>query len=134
MSMRGPKTNIAANAKIGNFVEIKAAIVGEKSKINHLSYIGDAIIGSNVNIGAGSITCNYDGANKHVTVIEDNVLIGSACQLIAPITVGKNATLAAGTTLIQPAPASKLTLNKKNQYSVNWQRPVKKKSAKISDK
>lgn len=129
-----PKTNIAANAKIGNFVEIKAAIVGEKSKINHLSYIGDAIIGSNVNIGAGSITCNYDGANKHVTVIEDNVLIGSACQLIAPITVEKNATLAAGTTLIQPAPASKLTLNKKNQYSVNWQRPVKKQSAKISDK
>ncbi len=120
-----PKTNIAANAKIGNFVEIKAAIIGEKSKINHLSYIGDAKIGSNVNIGAGTITCNYDGANKHLTVIEDEVFIGSGCQLIAPIVIAKHATLAAGTTLISNAPPSELTLNKKIQYSVEWHRPNK---------
>lgn len=118
-------TTIAANAKIGNFVEIKAAIVGEKSKINHLSYVGDAEIGDNVNIGAGSITCNYDGANKHMTIIEDDVLVGSGCQLIAPVTIEKHATIAAGTTLIQNAPSSKLTLNKKSQYSLEWKRPIK---------
>lgn len=125
-----PKTNIGCDTKIGNFVEIKSATVGEYSKINHLSYVGDAIIGSQVNIGAGTITCNYDGVNKHTTVIEDQVLIGACCQLIAPITVGKNATLAAGTTLIQNAPSSKLTLNKKIQYSVEWQRPTKDQTVK----
>lgn len=120
-----PNTTIAEYAKIGNFVEIKSSVIGEKSKINHLSYVGDAKIGSNVNIGAGTITCNYDGANKHTTIIEDDVLVGSTCQLIAPIKIEKHATIAAGTTLIENAPSSKLTLNKKNQYSIEWQRPIK---------
>jgi bifunctional UDP-N-acetylglucosamine pyrophosphorylase/glucosamine-1-phosphate N-acetyltransferase len=125
-----PNTNIGCNTKIGNFVEIKAATIGENSKINHLSYVGDAIIGNQVNIGAGTITCNYDGVNKHITVIEDQVLVGAGCQLIAPITIEKQATLAAGTTLMHNAPSSKLTLNKKIQYSVEWQRPTKDKTAK----
>ena len=120
-----PKTIIASQAKVGNFVEVKAATIGEYSKVNHLSYVGNANIGSKVNFGAGSITCNYDGANKYQTIIEDYAAIGAGCQLIAPITVAANATIAAGTTVITDAPAAKLTLNKKLQYSVEWQRPVK---------
>lgn len=114
-----PGANIGLKSKVGNFVEIKASNVGENSKINHLSYIGDAKIGNNVNIGAGTITCNYDGVNKHITVIEDDVLVGSDCQLIAPIIVGKKAYIAAGTTLIKDVPANKLTLNKKIQESID---------------
>lgn len=123
-----PGTNLKANCKIGNFVETKNSAIGPNSKINHLSYIGDAEIGSHVNIGAGVITCNYDGAAKHKTIIEDEVFIGSNCELIAPVTIGKGATLGAGTTLMKDAPAGALTLTKKIITSiVAWQRPVKHK-------
>lgn len=98
------------------------------AKINHLSYVGDAVIGKRVNIGAGVITCNYDGAQKHQTIIEDDAFIGSNCELVAPVTIGKGATLAAGTTLIKDAPANALTLTKKIINNIiNWQRPVKQK-------
>ena len=121
-----PGTILNAGVKIGNFVEIKKSILGIGSKVNHLSYIGDAEIGKDVNIGAGTITCNYDGINKCPTIIEDDVFIGSGTQLIAPITVGKGATIAAGTTLIKDAPAGNLTLTQKLQKTVlNWVRPVK---------
>ncbi len=122
-----PDTALADGVHIGNFVEIKASIVGAGSKVNHLSYVGDASVGENVNIGAGTITCNYDGANKHRTVIEDNVHIGSDVQLVAPIVVGKGATIAAGTTVWKNAAAGELTLNQKTQITVaNWKRPAKK--------
>lgn len=121
-----PGTKIGTKSKVGNFVEVKSSIIGDHSKINHLSYVGDATIGNNVNIGAGTITCNYDGVNKYKTIIEDDVLIGSDCQLIAPITVAKQAIIAAGTTVIKDVPSHKLTLNKKEQYSRDWQKPIKK--------
>lgn len=121
-----PGTKLQANSKVGNFVEIKNSNIGVASKVNHLSYIGDAQIGTKVNVGAGVITCNYDGAQKHKTIIEDEAFIGSNCELVAPVTVGKGATLAAGTTLIKDAPAGALTLTKKIISSIiNWQRPVK---------
>ena len=121
-----PGTELKDKNKIGNFVETKNSIIGLGSKVNHLSYIGDAEIGSKVNIGAGVITCNYDGAHKHKTIIEDDVFIGSNCELIAPVTIGKGATLAAGTTLVKDAPAGALTLTKKILTNIlNWQRPVK---------
>lgn len=120
-----PGAHIKSYAKIGNFVEIKNSNIGMCSKINHLSYIGDSNIGNNVNIGAGVITCNYDGVNKHKTIIEDDVSIGAACQLIAPVVVQKAATIAAGTTLLKDAPAHQLTLNKKIQSSIEWQKPTK---------
>jgi bifunctional UDP-N-acetylglucosamine pyrophosphorylase/glucosamine-1-phosphate N-acetyltransferase len=118
---------LAAETHVGNFVEIKNAQVDIGSKINHLSYIGDATIGKNVNIGAGTITCNYDGANKFRTVIEDNVFIGSDTQLVAPITIGKNATIAAGSTITKDAPAEQLTFCRaKDQKSIaSWKRPTK---------
>jgi bifunctional UDP-N-acetylglucosamine pyrophosphorylase / glucosamine-1-phosphate N-acetyltransferase len=123
-----PGTTLADDVHIGNFVEVKASDIGVGSKANHLTYIGDASIGKSVNVGAGTITCNYDGANKHRTVIEDNVHIGSDVQLIAPVTVKANATIAAGTTVWKDAPASELTLNPKAQLSKkDWVRPVKKK-------
>jgi bifunctional UDP-N-acetylglucosamine pyrophosphorylase / glucosamine-1-phosphate N-acetyltransferase len=123
-----PGTNIASDVHIGNFVEVKASDVGVGSKANHLSYIGDASVGSNVNIGAGTITCNYDGANKHRTVIEDNVHIGSDVQLVAPITVHAGATIAAGTTVWKNVTANTLTLNDKTQLSrIDWTRPIKQK-------
>ena len=123
-----PETRLASNARIGNFVEIKKSEVGEGSKINHLSYIGDSSVGRNVNIGAGTITCNYDGANKHRTVIGDNVFIGSDTQLIAPVAVGDGATIGAGSTITQDAPADELTLSRAPQETRSgWQRPVKKK-------
>ncbi|NLY64129.1 MAG: bifunctional UDP-N-acetylglucosamine diphosphorylase/glucosamine-1-phosphate N-acetyltransferase GlmU [Alcaligenaceae bacterium] len=122
-----PGTQLGANAHVGNFVELKKTILGANSKANHLSYLGDAQIGQRVNIGAGTITCNYDGVNKFQTVIEDDVFIGSDTQLVAPVTVHKGATLAAGTTLVREAPADTLTLTPKKQESKqNWQRPVKK--------
>lgn len=123
-----PGTQLAAHCKIGNFVETKKAIFGEHSKANHLSYLGDVTIGSQVNIGAGTITCNYDGANKHQTIIEDGVHIGSDTQLIAPITIGKNATIGAGSTLRQDAPPNELTLTISEQKTIlGWKRKKKEK-------
>ncbi len=122
-----PETVLGKNVHIGNFVELKNAKIDEGSKANHLAYLGDATIGKKVNIGAGVITCNYDGANKHQTTIEDEVFVGSDVQLIAPIKVEKWATIGAGTTLIKTAPAGKLTLSRAKQVTIeNWQRPVKK--------
>ena len=122
-----PDTTLADNVHIGNFVEVKASEINEGSKANHLSYIGDTSVGKNVNIGAGTITCNFDGANKHRTVIEDNVQIGSDVQLVAPVTVKEGATIAAGTTVWKDAAAGELTLNQKTQMILkNWQRPTKK--------
>ncbi|WP_332875878.1 bifunctional UDP-N-acetylglucosamine diphosphorylase/glucosamine-1-phosphate N-acetyltransferase GlmU [Massilia sp. S19_KUP03_FR1] len=121
-----PGTTLAEDVHIGNFVEIKNSQVAAHSKANHLAYVGDATIGSRVNIGAGTITCNYDGANKFRTVIEDDAFIGSDSQLIAPVTVGKGATLGAGTTLSKDAPAGKLTISRAKQITIeNWTRPVK---------
>lgn len=124
-----PGTKLDAETHIGNFVELKNARVGTGSKVNHLSYVGDATIGKNVNIGAGTITCNYDGANKFTTVIEDNVFVGSDTQLVAPITIGQGATIAAGSTITKDAPAEALTLCRaREQKSImGWKRPVKQK-------
>ncbi len=123
-----PGTKLAAKAKVGNFVEVKNANIGLGSKINHLSYIGDTDMGADVNIGAGTITCNYDGANKHRTVIGDRVFVGSDTQLVAPVTVEDGATIGAGSTIRKTAPADSLTLTKSEQKTVKgWQRPVKKK-------
>jgi len=109
-------------------VEVKNSQIAAYSKANHLAYIGDATVGSRVNVGAGTITCNYDGANKFRTVIEDDVFIGSDTQLIAPVTVGRGATLGAGTTLTKDAPAGKLTVSRPKQLTIeSWQRPVKPK-------
>ncbi|MEE9451630.1 MAG: bifunctional UDP-N-acetylglucosamine diphosphorylase/glucosamine-1-phosphate N-acetyltransferase GlmU [Gammaproteobacteria bacterium] len=119
-----PQTQLAQNVHIGNYVEIKKSKIGAGTKINHLSYIGDAIIGEAVNIGAGTITCNYDGVHKHQTIIEDGVFIGSDTQLIAPVTVGAGATIGAGATVRKNAPAGKLTLNETCQTTIeDWQRP-----------
>lgn len=121
-----PGTELAAGTRIGNFVEVKNSRLGEGSKASHLSYLGDTTVGRGVNIGAGTITCNYDGANKHRTVIEDGAFIGSNSQLVAPVTVGKGATIGAGTTVTKDAPADSLTLSRAPQVSVQgWQRPVK---------
>ena len=123
-----PDTELANQVKIGNFVEIKKSTVASGSKINHLSYIGDTKMGSQVNVGAGTITCNYDGVNKHQTVIGDNVFIGSNTQLIAPVTVGDGATIGAGSTITRGAPAGALTLTRPKQITKEgWKRPVKKK-------
>jgi bifunctional UDP-N-acetylglucosamine pyrophosphorylase/glucosamine-1-phosphate N-acetyltransferase len=121
-----PGTVLAEDVHVGNFVEIKNGQIAAHSKANHLAYIGDATIGSRVNVGAGVITCNYDGANKFRTVIEDDAFIGSDSQLVAPVTVGKGATLGAGTTLTKDAPAGKLTVSRPRQVTIeNWTRPVK---------
>src|SRR5690606_3896236 len=122
-----PGAQIGPQAHVGNFVEIKKSVLGNGCKVNHLSYIGDADIGARVNVGAGTITCNYDGVNKSRTVIEDDAFIGSDTQLVAPVRVGKGATLGAGTTLTQDAPAGKLTLSRARQTTIEgWQRPQKK--------
>lgn len=124
-----PQTHLAEQVHIGNFVEIKKSNIAQNSKINHLSYIGDAVIGSKVNVGAGTITCNYDGANKWQTIIEDGVFIGSDTQLVAPVTVGENATIGAGSTITKNAPATKLTLSRAKQISIDsWQKPDKEKN------
>jgi bifunctional UDP-N-acetylglucosamine pyrophosphorylase/glucosamine-1-phosphate N-acetyltransferase len=121
-----PGTVLAEDVHVGNFVEIKNGQVAAHSKANHLAYIGDATIGSRVNVGAGVITCNYDGANKFRTVIEDDAFIGSDSQLVAPVTVGAGATIGAGTTLTKDAPAGKLTVSRPRQVTIdNWTRPVK---------
>ncbi|MFZ5557026.1 MAG: bifunctional UDP-N-acetylglucosamine diphosphorylase/glucosamine-1-phosphate N-acetyltransferase GlmU [Pseudomonadota bacterium] len=122
-----PGARLAADVHVGNFVEVKNSRIGRGSKANHLSYVGDTDVGRDVNIGAGTITCNYDGVNKHRTVIADGAFIGSDTQLVAPVKVGRNATLGAGTTLTRDAPAGKLTLSRATQVTVDsWQRPVKK--------
>jgi bifunctional UDP-N-acetylglucosamine pyrophosphorylase/glucosamine-1-phosphate N-acetyltransferase len=124
-----PGTVLAEDTHVGNFVEMKNTQMAAGSKANHLAYVGDAEVGARVNIGAGTITCNYDGVNKHRTVIEDDAFIGSDTQLVAPVRVGRGATLGAGTTLTRDAPAGKLTVSRARQVSVDsWQRPAKKKS------
>ena len=125
-----PGANLANDVHIGNFVEIKNSQLGAHSKANHLAYVGDARVGKRVNIGAGTITCNYDGLNKHQTIIEDDVFIGSDTQLVAPVKVGRGATLGAGTTLTKDAPANQLTVSRTKQISVPWLRPEKKVLAK----
>ena len=122
-----PGTILQNDTHVGNFVELKNATVDIGSKINHLSYVGDSSIGKNVNIGAGTITCNYDGANKFRTIIEDNAFIGSDTQLIAPVTVGKGATIAAGSTISKDVPAGGLTVCRAKEQKTypSWQRPVK---------
>ncbi|WP_019139747.1 bifunctional UDP-N-acetylglucosamine diphosphorylase/glucosamine-1-phosphate N-acetyltransferase GlmU [Noviherbaspirillum massiliense] len=121
-----PGTELAEEVHIGNFVEVKNSKIAAKSKANHLAYVGDATVGSRVNIGAGTITCNYDGANKFRTIIEDDAFIGSDTQLVAPVRVGKGATLGAGTTLTKDAPDGKLTVSRARQVTIEgWQRPVK---------
>lgn len=123
-----PGTHLAEAAKIGNFVEVKNTKLGPHSKANHLTYLGDATIGKNANIGAGTITCNYDGVNKFATVIEDGVFIGSNTALVAPVVIGENATIGAGSTITQDAPANKLTLARARQCSIDtWQRLQKAK-------
>jgi bifunctional UDP-N-acetylglucosamine pyrophosphorylase/glucosamine-1-phosphate N-acetyltransferase len=118
-----PNTTLEKNAKIGNFVEVKKSTIGKSSKVNHLSYIGDATIGENVNIGAGTITCNYDGVNKSQTIIEDDCFIGSNSALIAPVKIGKNATIGAGSTISKDCENDKLTLTRAKQLSLKWQKP-----------
>jgi bifunctional UDP-N-acetylglucosamine pyrophosphorylase/glucosamine-1-phosphate N-acetyltransferase len=123
-----PGTELAEDVHIGNFVEIKNSQIAAHSKANHLAYVGDATVGKRVNIGAGTITCNYDGANKFRTIIEDDAFIGSDTQLVAPVTVGRGATLGAGTTLTKDAPPDRLTVSRARQITItNWQRPVKQK-------
>jgi bifunctional UDP-N-acetylglucosamine pyrophosphorylase / glucosamine-1-phosphate N-acetyltransferase len=120
-----PGTELGEDVHVGNFVEVKNSTVAAHSKANHLAYIGDATVGSRVNVGAGVITCNYDGANKFRTVIEDEVFVGSDSQ-VAPGTIGKGATIGAGTTLTKDAPAGKLTISRPKQITIEgWKRPVK---------
>jgi bifunctional UDP-N-acetylglucosamine pyrophosphorylase/glucosamine-1-phosphate N-acetyltransferase len=122
-----PGAELAAGVKVGNFVEIKKSKVGEGSKVNHLTYIGDSDIGGNVNVGAGTITCNYDGANKHQTRIGDGAFIGSGVNLVAPVEIGEGATIGAGSTISKDAPAGQLTLERSKQLTVKgWKRPTKK--------
>ena len=122
-----PGADLANKVKVGNFVEIKKSTVADGSKINHLSYIGDAEIGSGVNVGAGTITCNYDGANKYKTIIGDGAFIGSGVELVAPITIGRNATIGAGSTLSKDAPENQLTIERTRQKTIpGWTKPVKK--------
>lgn len=122
-----PGTTLHKDVHIGNFVEVKNSEIASGSKANHLSYIGDSTVGSRVNVGAGTITCNYDGANKHRTIIEDDVFIGSDTQLIAPVTVRRGSTIGAGSTITRDTPESALTLSRAKQVTIaGWQRPVKK--------
>jgi bifunctional UDP-N-acetylglucosamine pyrophosphorylase/glucosamine-1-phosphate N-acetyltransferase len=122
-----PGTVLSGHVKAGNFVEIKNSQIAPHSKVNHLTYVGDATVGTGVNVGAGTITCNYDGASKHRTVIGDNAFIGSGVMLVAPGEVGADATIGAGSTITKPAPAGELTLERSKQVTVSgWQRPKKK--------
>jgi bifunctional UDP-N-acetylglucosamine pyrophosphorylase / glucosamine-1-phosphate N-acetyltransferase len=122
-----PGAELANDVKVGNFVEVKKSTIADGSKVNHLSYIGDTTIGTKVNVGAGTITCNYDGANKHRTVIGDGAFIGSGVELVAPVEVGAGATIGAGSTISKPAPPDALTVARARQVTVpDWQKPVKK--------
>ncbi|UJP06121.1 MAG: bifunctional UDP-N-acetylglucosamine diphosphorylase/glucosamine-1-phosphate N-acetyltransferase GlmU [Nitrosomonas sp.] len=121
-----PGTRLSDKVHIGNFVEVKNSRIASGSKANHLSYIGDSIVGTNVNVGAGTITCNYDGANKYQTIIEDDVFIGSDTQLIAPVKISKGSTIGAGSTITKETPENQLTLSRVKQISIaGWQRPQK---------
>jgi bifunctional UDP-N-acetylglucosamine pyrophosphorylase/glucosamine-1-phosphate N-acetyltransferase len=121
-----PQARLENEVHIGNFVEVKNSVVGERSKANHLTYIGDSDVGHDVNVGAGTITCNYDGANKWRTAIGSGAFIGSGAMLVAPVTIGEGATIGAGTTVTSEAPAGKLTLARARQVTIeNWQRPTK---------
>jgi bifunctional UDP-N-acetylglucosamine pyrophosphorylase/glucosamine-1-phosphate N-acetyltransferase len=123
-----PGVTLQEGAKIGNFVEIKNSSIGKGSKVNHLSYVGDAEVSAGVNIGAGTVTCNYDGAKKHKTIIEDNVFVGSGSMLVAPVTLKKGSTIGAGSTITKDAPSDSLTLERSKQVTVdNWSRPTKEK-------
>ena len=123
-----PETRIGARTHIGNFVEIKKSVIGIGSKVNHLTYVGDSTVGKDVNIGAGTITANYDGSNKHHTQIDDNASIGSNCVLVAPVKIGTGATIGAGSVIAKEAPAGELTLSRVKQTTVpGWKRPIKKK-------
>jgi len=123
-----PGAVLSENTHIGNFVEIKKSFIGLGSKVNHLTYVGDSLIGKNVNLGAGTITCNYDGANKHQTIIEDNVFVGSATQLVAPVKIGKNVTIGAGSTITTDVADDELVITRVKQKSIRgWKRPVKTK-------
>jgi bifunctional UDP-N-acetylglucosamine pyrophosphorylase/glucosamine-1-phosphate N-acetyltransferase len=125
-----PGAALARDVHIGNFVEVKNAKIGEGSKANHLTYLGDALIGKDVNVGAGTITCNYDGVNKSQTHIEDGVFIGSGSMLVAPVRIGARATIGAGSTITEDAPADKLTLGRSRQVSIDsWTRPPKRKKS-----
>jgi bifunctional UDP-N-acetylglucosamine pyrophosphorylase/glucosamine-1-phosphate N-acetyltransferase len=122
-----PNNRLADGVHIGNWVELKNSQVGEGSKANHLTYLGDTTVGSKVNVGAGTVTCNYDGANKHRTLIGDGAFIGSGAMLVAPVTIGERATIGAGSTITKDAAAGKLTIARSRQLTVEgWQRPVKK--------
>ena len=124
-----PDTVLKDHAKVGNFVEIKKSTIGDGSKVSHLSYIGDTVMGDDVNIGAGTITCNYDGANKFQTIIGDKVFVGSDTQLVAPVTIGNGSTIGAGSTITKDTPANELTLSRSKQATIKgWQRPSKKNS------
>jgi bifunctional UDP-N-acetylglucosamine pyrophosphorylase/glucosamine-1-phosphate N-acetyltransferase len=129
-----PGADLSNDVHIGNFVEVKNSKIAANSKANHLAYVGDSIVGSRVNIGAGTITCNYDGVNKHQTIIEDDVFIGSDTQLVAPVRVGRGATLGAGTTLTKDAPPNQLTVSRAKQISLQWKRPVKKEKNVVAKK
>ena len=121
-----PGAVLSDNTHIGNFVEIKKSFIGVGSKVNHLTYVGDSLVGKNVNIGAGTITCNYDGANKHQTIIEDNVFVGSATQLVAPVKIGKNSTIGAGSTITTDVTEDELAITRVKQKNIKgWKRPVK---------
>jgi bifunctional UDP-N-acetylglucosamine pyrophosphorylase/glucosamine-1-phosphate N-acetyltransferase len=123
-----PETNLGRDTHIGNFVEIKKSEIGEGSKVNHLAYVGDAEIGRSVNVGAGTITCNYDGAFKHKTIIEDDVFVGSDTQLVAPVRIGKGVTIGAGTTVTEDVEADQLVISRVRQKTISgWQRPRKPK-------
>lgn len=123
-----PDTVLKNKSKVGNFVEIKKSTVDEGSKVNHLTYVGDTTMGKNVNIGAGVITCNYDGAYKHQTIIEDDVFIGSDCQLVAPVLIEKGSTIGAGSTITKTTPAGELTFSRSKQLTMKgWKRPTKEK-------
>jgi bifunctional UDP-N-acetylglucosamine pyrophosphorylase/glucosamine-1-phosphate N-acetyltransferase len=123
-----PGAVLADRVKLGNFVEVKKSTIADGSKVNHLTYIGDAEVGTGVNVGAGTITCNYDGANKHKTVIGNDVFIGSSVNLVAPVEVGEGATIGAGSTINKPAPAGELTVARAKQVTVKgWKKPVKNK-------
>ncbi|MBL1142477.1 MAG: bifunctional UDP-N-acetylglucosamine diphosphorylase/glucosamine-1-phosphate N-acetyltransferase GlmU [Proteobacteria bacterium] len=122
-----PETTLSENVHIGNFVELKKTDIGKESKVNHLSYLGDSHVGTGTNIGAGTITCNYDGANKHQTIIGDDVFVGSDVQLIAPVKVDNGATIAAGTTVTKDVAENELSISRSDQKSIpKWKRPVKK--------
>ncbi len=121
-----PGVVLRGHVKLGNFVEVKKSTVGLHSKVNHLTYIGDTTIGERVNVGAGTITCNYDGANKHHTVIGDQAFIGSGVELVAPVTIGAGATIGAGSTISKDAPPGELTVARSKQLTIpGWKRPVK---------